>query len=122
MTKDRRFGYALVVSLTALVTIMAITRSISDGRLASHMTHNDVNYMIEGLRHALAFWREGLVAALHDMFVQVDRAPLSSLQAAAGFILFGVHDWAPYVTNALLVLVCLAFCAHLLERVPSFVF
>ena len=99
----------------------AISKSYLIGRLANPITHNDVNYFIDGIRRLLyvetnGFWRE-VVHLWHEPL----HAPLSAYQAAASFYLFGFHDWAPYASNVVYLAIFLAACAALLRGLPKLV-
>ena len=120
----RRPAIVAAVALIALwVTCGAISKSELIGRLADVMTHNDVNYLIDGIRHLVYLEINGFWADLRHLYQQVGfmHAPLSGYQAALGFYLFGFHDWAPYASNIIYLVVFLGFCATLLRGMPIIV-
>jgi hypothetical protein len=112
----------IAVVLAALwITAGALSKSYLIGRLADPMTHNDVNYLIDGIRRLLYVEVNGFWAELRHLYGDPLHAPLSGYQAALGFYLFGFHDWAPYLSNGIYVLIFLAACALLLRGLPNVV-
>jgi hypothetical protein len=117
-------GYLPLVAviLVALwITGGALSKSLLIGRLADPMTHNDVNYVIDGIRRLLYFEINGFWAELAHLFWEPMHAPLLGYQAALGFYLFGFHDWAPYVSDIIYVLIFLGVCVSLLRGTPNMV-
>jgi hypothetical protein len=127
-TQPRRFAGmreyipAFAVFLASLwITCGAISKSYLIGRLANPITHNDVNYLIDGIRRLLYIEINGFWAEVLHLYREPMHAPLSGYQAALGFYLFGFHDWAPYASNIIYLLVFLAACAWLLRGLPTLV-
>jgi hypothetical protein len=105
-----------VVLISLWVTVAAISRSYLIGKLAFPSTHNDVNYLIDGIRSFLYVELNGFWAELYNLYHQgFMHGPLSGLQAALGFALFGFHDWAPYATNIVYLLVFFGVSVGLLR-------
>ena len=117
-----RYSVSLVVFVaTLLLTASALSRSFFDGRLAAPMTHNDVNYFIEGIQHLEILRTRGLFALISDFLTGSLHAPLLTYQATLGFLVFGIEDWAPYATNIVYVVVFLGFAAWLVRDCPAIV-
>jgi hypothetical protein len=97
---DRRSEVRIIVVVAVLVTAAAaLARSFFDGRLADPLTHNDVNYFILGIQH-LMLWRVHGFRALISAFLHTSQhAPIATYQAMLSFLLLGIHDWSPYVSN-----------------------
>ena len=91
------------------------------GRLADPVTHNDVNYIIDGIRRLLYIEINGFWAEIPHLFREPMHAPLSGYQAALGFYLFGFHDWAPYASDIIYLLIFLGVCASLLRGTSNVV-
>lgn len=95
-----------LVAATLLI-VFTLHLSATRGRLAMPPTWDDISYMTVGL-----FRYQQLVAGHAGQFVIglfEDHAPLQTLQATAAFLIFGIHEWAPYaVAGAQLFLVVLA--------------
>jgi hypothetical protein len=121
MRYDRYVVVATTVVATLWITAGAISKSYLVGRLLDPITHNDVNYFIDGIRRLIYIDVNGFWAELRHLYTDPMHAPLSSYQAALGFYLFGFHDWAPYLSNVVYVLVFLAVCASLLRGTPNVV-
>jgi hypothetical protein len=119
---ERRYSVTLVVLVaTLLLTASALSRSFFDGRLAAPMTHDDVNYFIEGIQHLTILRTRGFFALISDFLHDSLHAPLSTYQAMLAYLIFGVEDWAPYATNIVYVVVFLAFAAWLVRDCPAIV-
>jgi hypothetical protein len=108
-----------VLLIGLFVTAGALSKSALIGRLAFPMTHNDVAYLIDGIRRLVYIEVNGFWAGLWELYVYPSHAPLSAYQAALGFYLFGFHDWAPYLTDIVYVWTLLAATAVLLRRYPD---
>ena len=85
-----------------------ISWSFERGRLQYQMDYEDIITHIDGLER----WRdlsEGGVGQLLSNYIQSPaHCPLHSFMAAAAFMFFGVHDWAPYVLNVFMLFAFLA--------------
>jgi hypothetical protein len=119
MRHDAYVVATAVILIALWVTGGALSRSYLIGRLVDPVTHNDVNYLIDGIRRLLYIEVNGFWAEVRHLYGDPLHAPLSGYQAALGFFLFGFHDWAPYLTNAIYVLIFLAACAFLLRGTPN---
>jgi hypothetical protein len=104
-----------------LAAANAISRSFYDGRLAAPMTHDDVNYFVEAIHHLTMLRTRGLFPLISDFLHGSLHAPLSTYQAMLAYLIFGVEDWAPYVTNIVYVMLFLGFAAWLVRDCPAIV-
>ena len=117
-----RHSTLLILTATILLlTASALSRSFYDGRLAAPMTHDDVNYFIEGIQHLAILRTRGFFALISNFFTGFLHAPLLTYQAMLAFLVFGVEDWAPYATNIVYVVVFLGFAAWLVRDCPAIV-
>jgi hypothetical protein len=118
----RRYSTPLIVSAaTLLLFAAAISRSFYDGRLASPLTHDDVNFFVEGIQHLTLLRTKGVFALIADFFKGSLHAPLATYQAMLAYLVFGITDWAPYVSNIVFLFVFFAFAAYLLRGCPAIV-
>jgi hypothetical protein len=118
----RRYVAALIVVAAALVLFaVSMSSSFYDGRLAAPLTHDDVNYFVEGIQHLNFLRTRGFFALAHDFLRSSLHAPLPSYQAMAAYLIFGIADWAPYASNIVLVFIFLGFAAYLLRDCPAIV-
>jgi len=109
---------ALIVVLAAAYTALVIHYSMRRGRLIVFPTYDDVSYMTDGLKRLQAFYTGG-AKAVYDLYRHVPpHAPYSTIVAFFSFAIFGVHDWAPYAGNVLLVLGYFGFADYLLRGLP----
>jgi hypothetical protein len=115
------FVAATVIVAGLLVTCIALSRSFFDGRLANPMTHNDVNYFVEGIQHLLILRTGGGIALVGDLIQNSLHAPFATYQAMLAYALFGLVDWAPYASNFFLVVTFFGFAAFLLRGSPKIV-
>jgi hypothetical protein len=121
MRHDRSIVVATVIVGALWITAGALSKSYLVGRLLDPVTHNDVNYLIDGIRRLLYVEINGFWAEFRHLYIDPLHAPLSGYQAALGFYLFGFHDWGPYLSNIVYVLIFLAACASLLRGTPNVV-
>ena len=121
MRTDSYVAVITVVSVAAWITGGALSKSQLIGRLANPVTHNDVNYVIDGIRRLVYIEINGFWAEIPHLFHEPMHAPLSGYQAALGYYLFGFHDWAPYASDIIYLLIFLGVCAALLRGCPNIV-
>jgi hypothetical protein len=98
--------------IVSIVTMLIIFWSFEHGRLQYQMDYEDIITHIDGLKR----WRdlsEGGVGVYLASYLKLPpHAPLHSLMASLGFMLFGVKDWAPYAVNAVVLFAFLALVRH----------
>src|ERR1051326_7187107 len=108
MTNKRTLVFTWSALLALGFTLVMIEWSYDRFRLHSAPFLDDVNWIDEGL-DMLASVRDGGIAGfVHHVAATRTLAPYS-IVAAAGFALFGVHDWVPYLMNGWLIASLLAF-------------
>lgn len=118
----RRISTALIVVTAALLlAAAAMSRSFYDGRMASPVTHNDVNYFLIGIRHVVMLRQHGILAIVRDFLHGVEHAPIASYQAMLAYLIFGINDLAPYASNLVYVLIFLGVAAYLMRDCPPVV-
>src|SRR5262245_14571733 len=105
--------------IAAVFTAAAVQHSFSRGRLAGEIDFDDVGYFNDGLRRLDLLYDEGVVAFVENYECQPPHSPFSSLLALASFAVFGIHDWAPYAGNGILILFLVALLDGLLRDVSS---
>ena len=118
---DKFLKVVIVTTASLLVFAAAISRSFYDGRLSAPITHNDVNYFLEGIWHLRLLRDNGFFALLADFLHSNAHAPVARYQAMFAFMLFGITDWAPYATNIIYLGIFLGFAAYLLRNSPPVV-
>ena len=117
-----RYFVAATVAIAGLfVTCIALSRSFFDGRLANPMTHNDVNYFVDGIQHLMILRTGGMSALVRDFLLNSLHAPFATYQAVLAYAIFGFADWAPYVLNFFFVVTFFGFAAYLLRGCPKVV-
>ena len=108
----------LVIASAIILFAAAMSRSFFDGRMASPITHDDVNYFINGIRRLVILRRDGVTALLFHFFHFPEHSPFLTYQATFAYLLFGVTDWAPYISNIFLLLLFLGVAAFLVRDYP----
>jgi hypothetical protein len=109
----RRIDLLLVFLATLVLTLLSLQFSFAHARLSIPPAYDDVTYFGDAIQRAKLFHQEGVVAVMEHYVSNPPHAPLSAVLAAAGFLLFGPHEWAPYLMNALLLCSFLLFAVRL---------
>jgi hypothetical protein len=91
------------VIVAGLYTANVIQWSIRFGRLAMDPVFDDVGYLIDGLQRLNILDRSGFHEFCQTFVNSPPHSPWSTSLAIVAFALMGVHDWAPYALNSLLV-------------------
>ncbi len=104
----QKSGWLWLFALCAVVALIVISWSFERGRLQYQMDYEDIITHIDGLKRWHDLSEGGVGQLLANYSKSPAHCPLHSFMAAAGFMFFGVHDWAPYVLN---VFVLFAFLA-----------
>ncbi len=116
--RRRRLGVLLCLPVPTLFTLVQVRHSLHGGRLAMPPTYDDVAFLRDGQIRLQAFFDRGPAAAAADVVRTAPHSPWSSGLAAAAFLVFGMHEWAPAAANGLLVLGVLLWLRHRGRRVP----
>jgi hypothetical protein len=90
-----------VLLVTLLQTSLVLQYSARQGRLALPVYFDDNHTLVDGARRLEVWYQWGTIALLQDYEVNPPHAPGHSALAMASFAIFGLHEWAPYLTNAL---------------------
>src|SRR5438477_6809926 len=121
----RHVGPYLVLS--ALFTMVMVNYSFRYGRLAVGPTDDDCNYMVDALQRLNILFHSPK-QFVHNLVQFPPHSPFSSALAMVAFLVFGPHQWAPYVANGLVVFMMLliidflATPAGLLAKIASIIF
>jgi len=93
-----------------------VNHSLRFGRLLFLPVVDDAAYMNDGLERLQLFYTSGFSGLIRGFFESAPpHSPFSSGLAMVSFALLGVHDWAPYVGNVIVVFVLVAFVALLMR-------
>jgi hypothetical protein len=114
--------YLAIALVVVLFTAIVINHSFSRGRLQYEVDYEDVISHIDGLKRFHDLTDNSALYFIQQYLLNPPHAPLHSLQAMLSFAVFGIHDWAPYVSNAVLLFALLAGIFYVLRdfRVLSF--
>lgn len=97
--------WVMGVAVVALFfTAFVVQYSFERGRLQYGADYEDVITFLDGLKRYRLLLDEGQgrLQFLYQYAVNPPHAPLHSLQAMLAFEFLGIHDWAPYVSNGVL--------------------
>jgi hypothetical protein len=111
-------GWAIDAVLATAVTAVLIVWSAHHGRLLLPPQYDDVAYLAQAMRWVVLFEHGGLEAVAGRYAQEPAHSPLSDLTGALGFVLLGKHDWAPYATRGLVILVLLRVVRGLAPHLP----
>lgn len=87
--------------ITLLNTSLVLQWSARQGRLALPVYFDDNHSMVDGARRLEIWYQQGAASVFKDYLSHPSHAPGHSAIAMASFALFGLHAWAPYLTNAI---------------------
>ena len=110
-----------VIGVALFITAGALSKSELIGRLSFPATHNDIAYLLDGIRRLVYMDVNGFWAEFNHLRLEPLHAPVAAYQAALAFYLFGFHDWAPYLTNIVFLFILLFACTRLLRGCPDLV-
>jgi hypothetical protein len=101
-------------AITIAFTSWSIQFSYHHGRLIGAPGCDDVGYFNDGLDRLEVFYLRGWKGLAHSYSTSPPHSPFSTTLAAASFGLFGIHEWAPYAGNGLIVFLLVVFTDLLL--------
>lgn len=104
----RAARWGLLFAAALVFTLIQIQYSFGQYRLAQAPFYDDVVYFCDALGRLDIAYDRGLWPMLHSFISDPAHSPYSCVMALAGFLIFGIRDWAPYLMNSLLVLTLLA--------------
>ena len=94
--------------LATIVTLLQIQFQYAHGKLAIIPYFDDVAYMHDGLVRINKLYTGGWIGLAADYWNNPPHAPFSMFAAVLAFAIFGIHDWAPYAFNGVIVVALLA--------------
>lgn len=112
---SRRSVPFIVIAASLLLLAAAMSSSFYNGQLDAPITHDDVNFFIEGIQHLNLLRTKGFYALAGDFVHGSMHAPIPTYQAMLAYLLFGITDWAPYASNIILVVIFFGFAAYLVR-------
>jgi len=99
LTQRKLLWISLLITL--LQTSLVLHYSAREGRLALPVYFDDNHSLVDGARRLEIWYQHGTTALFRDYVANPPHAPGHSALAIVAFALFGLHAWAPYLTNAL---------------------
>ncbi len=121
-TEPPAFTRSVVLTALALAvvfTALCLQWSLSHARLSQDPTYDDCAYLYDGGKRLLTLYERGVGAFLSETVQDPPHAPFSAFGATLAFALCGMHDWAPYALNGLLVFAFLLFVGYLGRALPD---
>ncbi|MBU3549914.1 hypothetical protein [Polynucleobacter sp. MWH-Berg-3C6] len=111
----REFIYSLCGAFALL--FWNLKNSFEFGRLAFIPTYDDVSYFLDALTRYIKFINGDIFLVFLDAVANPPHAPIIALQAIFSYMVFGVNDWAPYVTNIWILLFALLGAATVIRGI-----
>ena len=89
----------IVAAVTALLILAwNLKNSFEFGRLAFVPRYDDIVYFNDAVVRYQKFINGNVFSLVQDAFSNPPHSPLMAFQAVISYILFGIEDWAPYLT------------------------
>lgn len=112
-----RVARSLVVCVFVAVLYASVLVGLSVGhfRLSGFPVNDDVHYFNEGIRILKLIDSGGYAGLFSHLREHPLHGPLSAVQAAVVFGLFGIHDWLPYASMTV-VIAAWIYCVHRICR------
>jgi hypothetical protein len=107
-----------VVLVSVGFTWMILTQSFAHGRLAALPVWDDSSYLYDAAKRYETLDRSGWSGLAWELKTHPPHSPYSSFMAFVSFKLFGRHDWAPYISNGIIVLVAAAYACRMMRSMP----
>lgn len=107
------------LALSVVFTLLVLQYSLNRGKLIVPAHYDDVSYLIDGLAKLDGFYRGGVSGIVARVTQHPPHSPFATFAAFTGFALFGVHDWAPYAVNGIIIFLLLAFCDWLTRGIRA---
>lgn len=111
-------GFIACLLAAVLVTFLAIHWSSTHGKLTHDIQYDDVLHFVDALDLYLIWENQGVGAAAREFASHPTLAPFSTLAGVAAFRTFGLHPWAPYVFNGVVVFLTLVTVWTITSRLP----
>ena len=92
----------LALVFSSFLTTVVIHWSFDSGRLSQDAGFDDVTYLTDGLQRLQLLYDKGVGPYLADWVIHPAHSPLTSLFVTISMVIFGVHDWSPYILNGLI--------------------
>ena len=105
-----------IAVVSIFFTAFVINHSFERGRLQYDVDYKDVISHIDGLKRFHDLTDNSALYFIQQYLLNPPHAPLHSLQAMLSFAIFGIHDWAPYVSNIFLLFALLAGLFYVLRE------
>jgi hypothetical protein len=94
----RLIDIAIVFAVAFIILIWNLKNSFEYGRLAYVPAYDDISYFRDSVVRYHRFLSGNIHTLVRDFFANPPHSPIITMQAVVSYIIFGVQDWAPYVT------------------------
>lgn len=124
ISKSRQWQHNLAIIIGLILVSGGFARfvfekSMLHGRLSGMPMYDDVVYFVDGMNRLSIYERDGWSGVSRDFVANPPHSPYSTSLAFICFLVFGKHDWAPYIGNTLIVVGTLGYVIALNRRVPG---
>lgn len=100
-------GWLACLVIGMLLSAWAIHWATQHGKLTHDIQYDDVMHFADGISLFQIWQEQGRAAAVRSFASDPTLAPVSTVAAAISFGVFGVHPWAPYALNAVVLILSL---------------
>jgi hypothetical protein len=115
-----KVGYFSTAMLMVVVVFLAnIAQSFTAGRLSGPPTFDDVTYLLSGLDLLDAYRKDSLAGLIAQIIQTPPHAPLESITAFLGFMIFGVRPVSAYLADIWYLSVYAIFILHIGEKLSD---
>ena len=114
-----RNNLLLILIAGAIFTAFALQWSFHNGRLTRDPGFDDVKYLVDGLERAQVLYAHGFEGLVRGLWKNPPHSPWSTGLAFLSFLFLGVHDWAPYLANGILVVLFLGLSLAAARATPG---
>lgn len=112
-----RLDWLFLLALGTGFTLTVIQASIRRGKLSLPLIYDDIFYIAKAAAWFETFTRDGVLALVKQLVAAPPHSPHSEALGFMSFAVFGLHQWAPYAGNALVVFLLLFVANRLLAGV-----
>lgn len=120
-TPPRR-NWPAIAALGAASVVWTATylrHSWRQARLVLPPLYDDVVYLLDGARRVAGLHDGGLVGLVRSLVEYPPKSLIATVHATLAFLLFGVHEWAPYLFNIFVVFAILLSAEWAMRPLPA---
>lgn len=94
----KRTDFIISAIIALIILIWNLKNSFEFGRLAFVPSYDDISYFTDAVKRYQIFINGNLLSLIKDFIYNPPHSPIIAFQGVISYILFGVNDWAPYLS------------------------